>query len=127
MPSFDPMKREAYGHLQPASQNGQSKRKKTTSQRWQALNEFVDGFVDQLNRSELRTFMWLFRHADSNNVVQASQGQIAKCVGLSRRAVVDAMRKLENLHAIKCIWRSGLNQSEGSKFAITTATSQKNA
>ena len=127
MPSFDPMKREANGRLHPASQNGQSKRKKTTSQRWQAFNEFVDSFAAQLNRSELRTFIWLFRHADSNNVIQASQGQIARSVGLSRRSVVDAMGKLENLHAIKCIWRSGLNQSEGSKFAITTAASQKNA
>ena len=126
MASFDPMKREANGRPHAASQNRQSKRKKTASQRWLAYNAFVDGFLSNLNRSELRTFNWLFRHADSSNVVQASHGQIAKSVGLSRRAVVDAVKRLENLQAIKCIWRSGLNQSEGSKFAITTMAPQEN-
>ncbi len=89
---------------------------KQTAGRFQVLNSFVDHSIGKLSRSELATWLILYRDT-RNGFATASQAYIAKRAGLSVRGVQKAIVKLNASGLVVKIQQGGLNQGP-SKYRV---------
>ncbi len=80
-----------------------------TADRFAVLNGFVDCSLAGLSRSELATWLILYRDT-RNGTVATSQGEIARRAGLSVRAVGKAVRRLIAAGLLVVVFQGGLNR-----------------
>ena len=85
------------------------KRTAATSNRFGELNAFVDCSMADLSRAELGTWLVLWRDT-KNGTVRTSMTDVARRIGTTRRAVVDAVPKLEKRGLLFVVYRGGLKR-----------------
>lgn len=112
--AFDWKKREREGHLG----NGKPKPTRNKSNRFSPYNAFYDRLAGKAQPIDHAVYGYLFRHADGKNVVQTSHGNIAKALGKDRRTIIRSVKRLEQIGAVKCVWRSGLGREQGNKYQL---------
>jgi hypothetical protein len=90
--------------------SAKTKAKQTvTMDRFGTLNAFVDCSMAGLSRSELATWLVLYRDT-RNGTACTSQADIARRAGLSVRAVKNAVRKLRASGLLVVVFSGGLNR-----------------
>ena len=82
---------------------------KVTRKRFENLNTFVDCSLAGLSKTELATWLCLYRDT-RNGTARTSQTDIARRVGCSVRGVRKATAKLEKCGLLICVFRGGLNR-----------------
>ncbi|MCX7410761.1 MAG: hypothetical protein NTZ32_22020 [Planctomycetales bacterium] len=85
------------------------KRTAVTSNRFGELNAFVDCSMADLSRAEALTWLVLWRDT-KNGTVRTSMTDVARRIGTTRRAVVDAVPKLEKRGLLFVVYRGGLKR-----------------
>ena len=85
------------------------KRTAATSNRFGELNAFVDCSMADLSRAEALTWLVLWRDT-KNGTVRTSMTDVARRIGTTRRAVVDAVPKLEKRGLLFVVYRGGLKR-----------------
>jgi hypothetical protein len=85
------------------------KRTAATSNRFGELNAFVDCSMAGLSRAEALTWLVLWRDT-KNGTVRTSMTDVARRIGTTRRAVVDAVPKLEKRGLLFVVYRGGLKR-----------------
>ncbi|MFM9964459.1 MAG: transcriptional regulator [Planctomycetaceae bacterium] len=85
------------------------KRTGTTSNRFRELNSFVDCSMAELSRSEALTWFVLWRDT-KDGTVRTSIADVARRIGASRRAVIDAVAKLRQRKLLTLVFRGGINR-----------------
>lgn len=85
------------------------KRTAATSNRFGELNAFVDCSMTDLSRAELATWLVLWRDT-KNGTVRTALTDVARRIGASKRAVVDAVSGLEKRGLLSRIYRGGMNR-----------------
>ena len=80
-----------------------------TANRFGELNAFVDGSMADLSRAELGTWLVLWRDT-KNGTVRTALTDIARRIGASKRAVVDAVAGLVKRGLVSRIHRGGMNR-----------------
>ena len=95
----------------PSNGKASNKPKRTaaTSNRFGELNAFVDCSMADLSRAELGTWLVLWRDT-KNGTVRTSMTDVARRIGVSRRAVVDAVAKLEKRGLLIVVYRGGMRR-----------------
>ena len=88
---------------------GNPKRTAATANRFVELNAFVDCSMADLSRAELGTWFVLWRDT-KNGTVRTSMQDVARRIGASKRAVVDAVAKLEKRGLLTVVYRGGLRR-----------------
>lgn len=83
------------------------------SQRFKALNTFIDFTMQDLKRADIVVWLTLFRDS-REGVSRTSQADIARRGGLSVRAVSTAVAKLIDLKLLKVTHLGGLNKGPSS-------------
>ena len=86
-----------------------SKRTAVTSNRFRELNAFVDYSMTDLSRAELGTWLVLWRDT-KNGTARTSMTDVARRIGVTRRAVVDAVTKLEQRGLLTVVYRGGMRR-----------------
>lgn len=86
-----------------------SKPKGKPGDRFAVLNSFVDFTLAGLSRAESATWLILWRDT-RDGTARTSMADIARRAGCTRRAVVDAMAKLEAVGLVKVVHRGGFRQ-----------------
>lgn len=89
---------------------GHPKNPKRTSDRWNALNEFVDVTMATLTPRQLKVWLVLFRDVGKNGTARTAQNYIAKRTGLRRPTVSTVISELEVMGLIRVIHAGGLNR-----------------
>ncbi|MDP1561994.1 MAG: helix-turn-helix domain-containing protein [Pirellulaceae bacterium] len=89
--------------------NRKRKGSRLTSDRFAVLNGFVDCSLAGLSRSELATWLILYRDT-RNGTAATSQGVIARRAGLSVRSVGKAVRRLIAAGLLVVVFQGGLNR-----------------
>lgn len=92
-----------------ASKPTGAKPPKGTANRFRELNSFVDCSMADLSRAELATWLVLWRDT-KNGTVRTSMLDVARRIGTSRRAVVDAVAKLVGRGLLTVVFRGGLKR-----------------
>lgn len=87
-------------HTEPPGKHGS---------RFQTLNTFIDESAHQVDTTAQATWFVLFRETKPNGLATVSQGQIAKCIGVTRRTVVRAMAALTEEELVEIVRRGKLN------------------
>ena len=82
---------------------------KGTSNRFREPNSFVDCSMADLSRAELATWLVLWRDT-KNGTVRTSMLDVARRIGTTRRAVVDAVAKLVGRGLLTVAFRGGLKR-----------------
>jgi hypothetical protein len=83
--------------------------------RWNAFNTFVDCSLRSLTRAEIVVWAILFRDTkDELGEVHTSQTDIATRGGLSRRAVVDAIKGLREKELLEIVRQGGMRRGMSS-------------
>ena len=85
------------------------KRTAATSNRFGELNAFVDCSMADLSRAELGTWLVLWRDT-KNGTVRTSMADVARRIGASKRAVVDAVSGLEKRGLLIVVYRGGMRR-----------------
>ena len=85
------------------------KRTAATSNRFGELNAFVDCSMADLSRAELGTWLVLWRDT-KNGTVRTALTDIARRIGASKRAAVDAVAGLVKRGLVSRIHRGGFNR-----------------
>ena len=85
------------------------KRTKATANRFGELNAFVDCSMADLSRAELGTWLVLWRDT-KNGTVRTSMQDVARRIGASKRAVVDAVAELEKRGLLSVVYRGGMRR-----------------
>ena len=85
------------------------KRTAATSNRFGELNAFVDCSMADLSRAELATWLVLWRDT-KNGTVRTSMADVARRIGASKRAVVDAVSGLERQGLLIVVYRGGMRR-----------------
>lgn len=80
-----------------------------TSNRFHELNSFVDCSMAELSRAEVMTWLVFWRDT-KNGTVRTSMMDVARRIGTTRRAVVDAVAKLEQRGLLIVVYRGGLKR-----------------
>ena len=86
-----------------------SKRTAATSNRFGELNAFVDCSMADLSRAELGTWLVLWRDT-KQGTVRTSMADVARRIGASKRAVVDAVSGLEKRGLLIVVYRGGMRR-----------------
>ena len=86
------------------------KRTATTSNRFRELNSFVDCSVADLSRAEALTWLVLWRDTKQGGTVRTGSTDIARRIGVSRRAVTNALAKLRKKGLLRVIHQGGMNR-----------------
>jgi len=89
--------------------NDNPKRTATTSNRFGELNSFVDCSMTDLSRAEALTWLVLWRDT-KQGTVRTSMLDVARRIGTTRRAVVDAVGKLEKRGFLIVVYRGGMKR-----------------
>ena len=86
-------------------------KRRTRSERFAALNAFVDfGIADaDLTGAEVKVWLILFRDTKGTGTARAGQTDIARRAGLSRRGVQVALDKLSAKGMVRVVRRGRLN------------------
>ncbi len=94
-----------------ATGKGTEKPKRTaaTSNRFGELNAFVDCSMADLSRAEALTWLVLWRDT-KNGTVRTALTDIARRIGASKRAAVDAVAGLVKRGLVSRIHRGGMNR-----------------
>ena len=85
------------------------KRTAVTSNRFGELNAFVDCSMADLSRAEALTWLVLWRDT-KNGTVRTALTDIARRIGASKRAAVDAVAGLVKRGLVSRIHRGGMNR-----------------
>ena len=85
------------------------KRTAATSNRFGELNAFVDCSMADLTRAEALTWLVLWRDT-KNGTARTSMTDVARRIGTTRRAVVDAVAKLEKRGLLIVVYRGGMRR-----------------
>ncbi len=85
------------------------KRTAVTSNRFGELNAFVDCSMADLTRAEALTWLVLWRDT-KNGTVRTALTDIARRIGASKRAAVDAVAGLVKRGLVSRIHRGGMNR-----------------
>ena len=97
---------------QPAS-NGKAsqtpKRTAATANRFGEMNAFVDYSMADLSRAEALTWLVLWRDT-KNGTVRTSMQDVARRIGSSKRAVVNAVARLEIRGMLIVVYRGGMRR-----------------
>lgn len=91
------------------TKNGKAKGNRNAKGRFGVLNGFVDCSLPGLSRSEVMTWLVLFRDT-RDGTARTSQADIARRAGLSDRSVRTAIGKLTKAGLLFVVYRGGLNQ-----------------
>ena len=97
----------------PASNSkGTEKPKRTaaTSNRFGELNAFVDCSMADLTRAEALTWLVLWRDTKQGGTVRTSSTDIGRRIGVSRRAVTNALAGLRKRGLLRLIHQGGINR-----------------
>lgn len=87
---------------------GPPKRTAKHGDRFAVLNSFADYGARLVDTTAQACWWILYRETKPDGLARVSQGQIAKCIGLSRWAVNRALRRLELAGLLTVIRRGGL-------------------
>ncbi|MFM9964253.1 MAG: transcriptional regulator [Planctomycetaceae bacterium] len=96
----------------PATANNSPKskpKKRATGDRFSTINAFVDCSLADLTRAEALTWIVLWRDT-KNGIVRTSMTDVARRIGTTRRAVVDAVAKLEKRGLLIVVFRGGMER-----------------
>lgn len=96
----------------PATANNSPKdkpKKRATGDRFATINVFVDCSLAELSRSEALTWFVLWRDT-KQGIVRTSIADIARRIGASRRAVINAVAKLRKRQLLTLVFRGGINR-----------------
>ena len=105
-PFEDPMKPD----FRKAGKGAKAKRfSSDTGDRFRVLNNFADFTLGPLSRSEIVTWLILYRDT-KNGIARTSQSDIARRGGLSSRSVASAVASLTEKRLIEVVRRGGLRQ-----------------
>ena len=85
------------------------KRTAATSNRFGELNAFVDCSMTDLSRAEALTWLVLYRDT-KNGTARTSMTDVARRIGTTRRAVVDAVAMLEKRGLLFVVYRGGMRR-----------------
>jgi CRP-like cAMP-binding protein len=85
------------------------RKRRTRSGRFTLLNSFVDVTLRELSGAEAKVWLVLFRDAQKDGTVRASQTDIARRSGLTVRAVKKAIRRLKSQGLIQVLRQGRLN------------------
>ena len=91
-----------------ASPNDKPK-KRATGERFSTINAFVDCSLADLTRAEALTWFVLWRDT-KDGTVRTSIADVARRIGASRRAVIDAVAKLRKRKLLTLVFRGGINR-----------------
>ncbi len=98
---------------QPASTTGNArkatKRMAITANRFGEVNAFVDFSMADLKRTELATWFVLWRDT-KNGIARTSMEDIARRIGASKRAVVNAVAGLTKRGLLTVVYRGGMRR-----------------
>lgn len=109
----------------PVQATASRKRNPKSMGRFQDINAFVDVTMAQLNRSELTTWLALFRFADGKtSVAQASVETIAARTGTSRQHTHKAIASLESKGLVERL-RTGTVNSGASVYRIHALSTRR--
>ena len=92
-----------------SKRSGKPKRTAATSNRFGELNAFVDCSMTDLSRAEALTWLVLWRDT-KNGTVRTALTDIARRIGASKRAAVDAVAGLVKRGLVSRIHRGGMNR-----------------
>ncbi|MFM9962949.1 MAG: transcriptional regulator [Planctomycetaceae bacterium] len=96
----------------PATANNSPKdkpKKRATGDRFATLNAFVDCLMADLTRAEALTWIVLWRDT-KEGIVRTSMTDVSRRIGTTRRAVVDAVAKLEKRGLLIVVFRGGMER-----------------
>lgn len=96
----------------PATVNNSPKdkpKKRATGERFSTINSFVDCSMADLTRAEALTWFVLWRDT-KDGTVRTSIADVARRIGASRRAVIDAVAKLRKRKLLTLVFRGGINR-----------------
>ena len=109
LPPMEPSKpRPASTANGKASDN--PKRTAATSNRFGELNAFVDCSMADLSRAEALTWLVLWRDTKSGGTVRTSSTDIGRRIGVSRRAVTNALAGLRQRGLLRLVHQGGINR-----------------
>lgn len=103
----EPRRRNAKPSEGTAGKGKRDRRKQRD--RFGLLNAFVDCGMVGLSRSELATWLVLYRDT-RDGTARTSATDIARRIGTDRRTVTDALRGLRQRRLITLVYRGGLNR-----------------
>ena len=92
-----------------SKRSGKPKRTAATSNRFGELNAFVDCSMADLSRAEALTWLVLWRDT-KNGTVRTSMTDVARRIGASKRAVVDAVSGLGKRGLLTVVYRGGMRR-----------------
>ena len=81
---------------------------KATANRFGELNAFVDCSMADLSRAEALTWLVLWRDTKQGGTVRTSSTDIGRRIGVSRRAVTNALAGLRKRGLLRLIHQGGL-------------------
>ncbi len=84
-------------------------KKRATGDRFATINAFVDCSLADLTRAEALTWFVLWRDT-KDGTVRTSAADIARRIGVTRRAVTDALAGLRKRGLLTLIHRGGMNR-----------------
>ena len=87
--------------------NEKPKRTAATSNRFGELNAFVDCSMADLSRAEALTWFVLWRDTKQGGTVRTSSTDIGRRIGVSRRAVTNALAGLRKRGLLRLIHQGG--------------------
>jgi hypothetical protein len=83
--------------------------KRSASERFRVLNNFVDFTLAQMSRAEIAVWLTLYRDT-RDGTARTGMTDMARRAGCSRRSVVSAVQRLEKLGLLKVVHRGGINR-----------------
>jgi CRP-like cAMP-binding protein len=86
----------------------------STAGRFQTLNDFVDQSFRLIDDAARSVWMVLYRETQSNGLATIAHSQIAERMDCSRRTVIRAMGKLEELGLVVVVIRGGIGKQKKS-------------
>ena len=86
-----------------------AKKSAETTNRFLELNAFVDASMAELSRAELATWLVLWRDT-KGGTVRTSMQDVARRIGASKRAVVDAVAGLTKRGLLNVVYRGGMRR-----------------
>jgi hypothetical protein len=103
-----------------ASEPKEKTGKRSTGERFRALNNFVDFTLAELSRVEIAVWLILYRDT-RDGTARTGMTDLARRAGCSRRAVVSAVQKLQKLELLKIVHRGGIHRGS-SRYRVRPLT-----
>lgn len=97
---------------------------RNTADRFAVLNAFVDAGMVGLSRAEIGAWLTLYRDT-RNGTACTSEGDIARRIGCSRRAVVAAVGRLRRRGLLVQVFKGGINRGPSRYRVVPTPKAVK--